>query len=604
MSARPAKAINDISAALKRQTKVLMAVGVFSGVINILALTGAFYMLQIYDRVLPSGSVATLIGLTILMAGLYAAFGLLDFFRVRLMSRVGLRFDQLLSRKIFGLVYAGASPAQRADPSLQPIRDLDQIRTFLSGMGPAALFDLPWMPLFLAVIYLLHPVLGLFATCGALVLIVLTALAEFMGKKPMEAAAYSHRERLSLAETARRNGEAVQALGMGHHLDRRWEDVNARFLAQQVKASDATSLIGTMSKAVRLILQSGILGLGAYYAISGEVSAGTIIAGSITMSRALAPLDSVIAHWRGFIAARQSYHRLVALFAHQEATSGPAEQISLPTPKRSLEVSKLVVAPPGSRQPTIKGIDFNLAAGDGLGVIGPTASGKSSLARTLVGVWKPSNPMSAVRLDGAAIDQWSPDELGRHIGYLPQDIELFEGTIAANIGRFDPSASDEEIIAAAKAAGCHEMIVQLENGYQMQIGEGGASLSGGQRQRIALARALFRNPFLVVLDEPNANLDQQGENALTQAIIGVRRRGGIAIVVAHRPSTLASLNKVLVIANGQTQDFGARDEVLRRVLKSQSGGRPPAGQPAPSAPARKPDATTLQPTGTKEPTDG
>lgn len=581
-----------------------MAVGFFSGVINILALTGAFYMLQIYDRVLPSGSVATLIGLTILMAGLYAAFGLLDFFRVRLMSRVGLRFDQLLSRKIFGLVYSGASPAQRADPSLQPIRDLDQIRTFLSGMGPAALFDLPWMPLFLAVIYLLHPVLGLFATGGALVLIVLTALAEFMGKKPMEAAAYSHRERLSLAETARRNGEAVQALGMGHHLDRRWEDVNARFLAQQVKASDATSLIGTMSKAVRLILQSGILGLGAYYAISGEVSAGTIIAGSITMSRALAPLDSVIAHWRGFIAARQSYHRLVALFAHKEAASGPAEQISLPTPKRSLEVSKLVVAPPGSRQPTIKGIDFALAAGDGLGVIGPTASGKSSLARTLVGVWKPSNPMSAVRLDGAAIDQWPPDELGRHIGYLPQDIELFEGTIASNIGRFDPSASDEEIIAAAKAAGCHEMIVQLENGYQMQIGEGGASLSGGQRQRIALARALFRNPFLVVLDEPNANLDQQGENALTQAIIGVRRRGGIAIVVAHRPSTLASLNKVLVIANGQTQDFGPRDEVLRRVLKSQSGGRPAAGQPVPSAPARKPDATTLQPTGTKEPTDG
>lgn len=602
MTARTRKGSNEIASALKQQSAIMIAVGAFSGVLNLLALTGAFYMLQVYDRVLPSSSVATLIGLTILMAGLYAAFGLLDYVRVRLMSRVGLRFDQLVSSRIFSMVHSGASPAQRADPSLQPIRDLDQIRTFLSGMGPPALFDLPWIPLFLVIIYLLHPMLGLFSLFGALLLIIITAISEFRSKTPMVAAAASHRERLGLAEMARRNGEAIQALGMGGHLSDRWNDVNARFLDQQVRASDAATLMSTLAKVVRLLLQSGILGLGAYLAISGEVSAGTIIAGSITMSRALAPLDSAIAHWRSFIGARQSYHRLVAQFAKEDAVAPPHAQVSLPPPHQSLQVNKMFVTPPGARQPMLKGIDFAVSTGDGLGIIGPTASGKSTLARALVGVWAPSSPLSSVRLDGAAIDQWPKVTLGRHVGYLPQDIELFDGTVANNIARFDPSATDAEIIAAAAAAGCHEMIVQLDGGYQMQIGESGASLSGGQRQRIALARALFRNPFLVVLDEPNANLDQHGENALTHAIVGVRRRGGIAIVIAHRPSTLSSLNKLLVIGNGQVKDFGARDEVLRRVLKSQSGGPPPT-KPT-SASASEPTAATALPAGAKEPVDG
>lgn len=600
MNARTPKA-NEIVTALRKQRTILVAVGIFSGVLNVLALTGAFYMLQIYDRVLPSGSVATLVGLSILMGGLYAAFGLLDLFRIRLMSRVGMRFDQSVSGRIFALVHSGHALTNRSDPSLQPIRDLDQIRGFLSGLGPAALFDVPWMPVFLAVIYLLHPVLGLFATGGALILVILTALAEFMSKAPMAAATASHRERLTLAETARRNGEAIQALGMGPHLARQWQDVNYRYLAEQTRAVDATTLMGTIAKVVRLLLQSGILGLGAYYAISGAVSPGAIIAGSITMSRALAPLDSMIAHWRGFVGARQSYHRLVALFAQQAVRETDEVRVALPTPHQSLQVSKLFAAPPGARQPTLKGIDFALAAGDGLGVIGPTASGKSTLARTLVGVWKPSSAASAVRLDGASIDQWPADALGRHIGYLPQDIELFEGTVAANIARFDPNASDADVIAAARAAGCHEMIVQLENGYQTQIGESGNSLSGGQRQRIALARALFGDPFLVVLDEPNANLDQTGEAALTQAIIGVRRRRGIAIVVAHRPSTLSSLNKVLVIANGQVQDFGPRDEVLRRVLKVQPGATP-AGGPRDAAAASPEVVHTAS--EAKEPKDG
>lgn len=583
---------NDIVAALRRQTAVLVAVGAFSGVINVLALTGAFYMLQIYDRVLPSGSVATLIGLSILMAGLYCAFGMLDFFRLRLMGRVGLRFDRLVSGKIFAILYSRTSAAPRADASLQPIRDLDQIRTFLSGMGPAALIDVPWMPLFLSIIYLLHPVLGLFAMIGAVVLAILAALAEFLGKAPTAAAASTYRERLGLAEATRRNGEAIQALGMGRHLTRRWQEVNSRYLAHQANASDATSLMGTLAKVVRLLMQSGMLGLGAYYAIAGEVSPGAIIAGSITMSRAMAPLDSVIAHWRGFVSARQSLRRLIALFEAEEMDTQQDNRICLPAPRQSLHVSRLFVAPPGAQHPVLRGIEFTLTAGDGLGVIGPTASGKSALARALVGVWPSSNPASAVRLDGAKLAQWPTDELGRHIGYLPQDIELFDGTVAENISRFDPAAADEELIAAATAAGCHEMIVRLENGYQTQIGEAGGSISGGQRQRIALARALYRDLFLVVLDEPNANLDQQGEHALTKAILGIRRRGGIAVVVAHRPSTLVSLNKVLVIANGMGQDFGPRDEVLRRVLESRPGTPP---RPAADGNAVEPRAPTGAP---------
>ena len=554
-----------VAQALRRSSSTFMGVGVFSGFINVLALTGSFYMLQVYDRVLTSRSVPTLVGLTVLMAGLYIAYGLLDFFRVRVMSRVGLKIDQELSQKVFAVVRLLPLRARYGGDGMQPVRDLDQIRSYMSGLGPTAMFDLPWIPVYLAVVFLLHPILGLFATAGALILVCLTLWTEVASSAPLKSAAQSGSQRLALGEAARRNAEVIRAMGLGERIGRRWQEVSARHLADQVKASDAASGVGTITKILRLLLQSGILGLGAYLVLQGEVTAGTIIAGSITMSRALAPIETAITHWRSFVSARHSYHRLSELFT--AFADEDTEVMDLPKPRQTLTVQNLVVAPPGQSKPTVLNISFQLNAGEGLGIIGPSASGKSTLARALVGVWHPSHEASAVRLDGAALDQWAPDTLGRYIGYLPQDIELFDGTVAENISRFDENASAEAVVAAARDAGCHEMIVHLPEGYQTRIGEGGQSLSAGQRQRLALARALYGEPFLVVLDEPNSNLDAVGDSAVTDAIRSVRRRGGIAVVIAHRPSALAGVDTVLAMANGQAQALGPRDEVLRKIVR-------------------------------------
>jgi ATP-binding cassette subfamily C protein len=346
----------------------------------------------------------------------------------------------------------------------------------------------------------------------------------------------------------------------------RWESLTARHVTDQMIANDAATGIGSISKVMRLFLQSGILGLGAWLVIKGEVSAGTIVASSIIMARALAPIETAIAHWRGFVAARQSYDRLTKMFAMMNIGGDEPEFVTLPKPSTMLSVRNLSIAAPGERHPVIHGINFSLDAGEGLGIIGPSASGKSTLARALTGIWQPSSPSGSVRLDGAALDQWSPEALGRHIGYLPQEIALFAGTVSENISRFDPDATSDLIVKAAEAAGVHDMIVNLPDGYQTKIGEGGVGLSAGQRQRIALARALYGDPFLVVLDEPNSNLDTAGDNALTGAIRSVRARGGIAIVIAHRPSALAAVDKVMAMTRGQVAGFGPKAEILRDVL--------------------------------------
>ncbi len=567
---------NPLRRTLHRSKDLLIAVGVFSGVINLLALTGSFYMLQVYDRVLPSNSVPTLIGLTVLMALLYIANGFLDFIRVRVMSRVGVRVDNDVRASVFHAIRLMPLKHRTPGDGLQPVRDLDTIRAFLSGLGPTALFDLPWVPIYLLIVFLLHPVLGVFALFGAIVLVTLTLLTERQTREPTRSAVSSASARFAFGEETRRNAEVIHALGLGERMLERWEKLTARHVKEQMVANDAASGIGSISKVMRLFLQSGILGVGAWLVIQGEVSAGTIVAASIIMARALAPVETAIAHWRGFVATRQSYERLTKMFEMMNIGGEEPDSVQLPTPAASLTVKNLAIAAPGERNPIIHGVSFALNAGDGLGIIGPSASGKSTLARALTGIWQPITANGSVRLDGAALDQWSPEALGRHIGYLPQEIALFAGTVAENISRFDPEATSERIVKAAQAAGVHDMIVNLADGYQTVIAEGGVGLSAGQRQRIALARALYGDPFLVVLDEPNSNLDTAGDNALTAAIQSVRARGGIAIVIAHRPSALAAIDKVLAMARGQVAAFGEKSEVLRDVL-----AMPQVPQPAP-----------------------
>jgi PrtD family type I secretion system ABC transporter len=564
---------HPVAALLWKYSPILLSVALFSGVINILALAGSFYMLQVYDRVLPSQSVATLVGLSVLMFGLYAINGMLEYLRARIMSRVGTRIDKTLTPRVFSAVQILPLKSRGGGDGMQPLRDLDQVRNFMSGMGLMALFDLPWMPIYLCFVYLLHPMLAMVAVGGAIVLVILTIITEYRSSNPLKAASVAGSQRMALAETARRNAESIHAMGMAPAIGQRYDAINNEYLAYQLKAADAAGGIGNVTKVIRMLLQSSVLGLGAYLVIKNELSGGAIIAASITVSRSLAPIESAIAHWKGFISARLSAKRLGDLLA---AAGDIGEAVvALPPPTKQLQVEQLVVAPPGQREAIVKGVSFVLERGDALGVIGPSGSGKSTLARALVGVWQPLTPGSAVRLDGASLDQWSAENLGPHIGYMPQEVELFDGTVADNIARLDSNASSEAVVAAAKAAGSHDLIVRLADGYQTRMGESGRSLSGGERQRVALARALYKEPFLVVLDEPNASLDAAGDTALTEAIVAVRKRGGIAIVIAHRPSALAAVNKVLVMANGQARAFGPKDEVLRNMLQSVPQGAAP-----------------------------
>ncbi len=559
---RPRAETCAITRALHQSRRRFLMAGLLSGAINILALTGPLYMLEIYNGVLPSRSVSKLALLTLLMLALYASSGALDVLRLALMGRAALRIDQSLSARVFAIVQLLPLKGRTSGDNLQPVRDLDQIRAFLSGPGPTALFDMPWMPLYLGVIYLMHPLLGLLATLGAVGLVGLMLLAETGSAAPVRAAAQCASQRSAFATAARRNAEAIRAMGFKEHLGDRWCALNDRHLDAQLRAMGLANVIGAMIKVARPALQSGILGLGAYLVIHHRGSPGTMIAASIVLSRALAPVETAIAYWRSFVAARQAHARLAVLLAASFEEAAPRPHAA--KPHRSLSVEGLSVVPPGASAPVVRKVGFKLQAGAGLGIVGPSASGKTTLARALVGAWQPQ--AGSVRLDGRPIAQWDPDALGRHIGYLPQDIALFEGTIADNIARFDRSATEAAITAAARAAGVHEMIEHLPGGYATDIGDGGVVLSAGQRQRLALARALYGAPFLVVLDEPNANLDADGEHDLTDAIASVRRRGGIVIVVAHRRSALAAVDTVLALVEGRMRAIGPKEAVLERVL--------------------------------------
>jgi PrtD family type I secretion system ABC transporter len=552
----------EITSAILSCKSAFIGVALISGVVNVLYLTGSLFMLEVYDRVVPSRSLPTLVGLAGLALGLYAMQGVLDAFRGRLLVRIGTALDQALSPRVIEILMRNAPQRSGTGDGLLPLRDLDQIRRFLSGTGPQTLFDLPWLPIFVGICFLFHPLIGCAAVAGTLILVALTLLTELFTKSAGLRTVALGEQRNGLAEAARRNSEVIASMGMGPRVGQHWVDVNDSYASAQTRMADVVGGFGAVSKVTRMALQSSVLALGAYLVISGQATGGIMIASSILVARALAPAELAVTNWKNFTATRQSWRRLQALL---ERTPAQPQQMSLPRPSASLAVEDLSIAPPGHARLVVENAAFNLEAGQALGVIGPSASGKSSLARALVGVWAPVR--GKVMLDGAALDQWPQTELGAHVGYLPQEAELFAGTLKDNIARFDPEATSEMVIAAARAAGAHDLILRLPNGYETRLGENGAGLSAGQRQRIGLARALYQDPFLVVLDEPNANLDAEGEQALTQAILGIRARGGICVLVAHRPSVLDAVDHVLMMAEGRVRAFGPKDEILKRVLR-------------------------------------
>lgn len=549
---------NPATKALLSCKAAFVTVAIFSAIVNVLMLTGSFYMLQVYDRVLPSRSVPTLLALTAIAAAAFILLGLFDWLRQRILSRIGLVLDSRLSQPV--LVTILDAENRGMDGGTQLSRDLDSVRGYLSGLGPASFFDLPWIPLYAGLCFLLHPLLGWTLVAGAVVLISLALLTELMSRGPAVIVSRTGNQRTRLLESSKRNAEAVAAMGMGKRISAMFAALNDRHIQGAARASDVTTGLGTISKTMRFMLQSATLGMGAWLVMHDMASPGVMIAASVLSSRALAPVEAVIGSWRHFIGARQSWKRLTLALSVPRAEP----QISPERPKEKLTLEGAYVAVPGASLPMLVDIGFGLKAGQGLAIIGPSGSGKSTLARALVGI----RPLlrGELRLDLATLDQWREEERGKMLGYMPQDVQLFEGTIAQNIARFDPDMTDETVRAAAIAAGTYDMILGLPKGFETPVGEDGALLSGGQRQRIALARALYDEPFVVVLDEPNASLDAEGDAALTAAIAGIRQRGGIVIVIAHRPSALACIDQVLVLAEGRMQAFGPKAEVLKQTL--------------------------------------
>ncbi len=567
----------EIIAAIRASKRAFIATGIFSFVINILMLSGPLFMLQVYDRVLTSGSMPTLIGLAAITAGLYAIIGFLEMVRTRVIVRIGVEVDNRLGDRIFQASLKRSLTGQ--GNSLQALRELDNLRQFIAGPGPLTFFDAPWTPVYILVIFLAHWVLGVTAVVGAVLLMIVAWLSEATSRQPLGQANKASARSLELAETGQRNAEAITAMGMLGAYRTRWQQANGEALAWQIIAADRLGTMSSVSKTLRLLWQSLMLAVGAALAVKGEISAGAIIAGTIIFGRALAPVEQAIGHWRSFLKAKDSFRKLDELL--RKEPDAPAKT-ALPKPKGLVEVANLRVAAPDTRTLILSNLNFEVHPGQMLAVIGPSASGKSTLARTLVGLWPPFG--GTIKLDGASIDQWSQEDLGQHLGYLPQDVELFAGTVKENICRFRDDADDADVIAAAQMAHAHDMILALPQGYDSQLGSYGTHLSAGQRQRIGLARALFGFPALVVLDEPNSNLDRLGDEALAAAIDGMRQRGQAVILVSHRVQAIGKADTLLYIDRGIQKAFGPRNEVMK-MFQGQPAA--PAAQPKPAAHAAK-----------------
>lgn len=552
---------DSFRAALSKQKSTWVVIGLISMLINVLMLTGPIFMLQIYDRVLASGSVPTLSVIAILALLLYLFMGLFEAIRGRMLLRVGQSLDSQLTARAFSVSAGLQTPDNRGAQS-RPLEDLDAVRQFFSGQGPAALLDIPWMPLYLAIVFMFHQMLGLVAVAGALIICVLAALNDVLNRKPLkDANAVSNQRRQAIAES-RQNAETIGAMGMMNALCHQWVMRNDTFLDKQRDASDWSLLFLSSIKTVRFILQSAILAAGAWLAIHQEISAGVMIAASIMTARALAPVEQTVGQWRSISATYASLKRLDVALA---GTDDPQDKTDLPLPKKSVRLDQVYCTAGDDVKPLIKGVSLDLKAGDGLGIIGPSGSGKSTLAKSIVGVL----PLlrGSVRFDGAELKQWATGEIGRFVGYLPQEVQLFDGTIAQNIARFDPEATSKSVIEAAKLANIHDLIVGLADGYDTKIRANGQSLAAGQRQRIALARALYGNPFLVLLDEPHSNLDADGEKAVIEAARAMRSRGSVVLIIAHRPAVMSAVDQILCLKDGQVAGLGPRDEYARKTVR-------------------------------------
>lgn len=572
--------VSELKKSLLSAKKSFIMVGLFSMFINILMLVPPLYMLQLYDRVLGSRSQDTLIMLTLIVVVLFITMGLLEVVRSRVLVIVGNKLDSMLSQRIFDSLFELERKAPGRSSSM-PLNDLTQVRQFMTGNGLFAFFDAPWMPIYIIVLFIFHPAFGFFAIFAAIVLVGITIANEYSTKDKLAEANNLSRASTIYVDSNIRNAEVVNAMGMRNNISKVWADKYYGFLNAQNIASDSAGVWSNLSKSLRVMFQSLILGLGAYLAINMEVTPGMMIAASIIMGRALAPLDLIIGSWKGFSSARSSYERIEGLLNDFPKDK---EYMQLPAPKGEITLENVVVIPPSGTVPSLKGISMRIEKGDVVGIIGPSAAGKSSLARVMLGLWPLTNGVA--RIDKADISQWDREDLGKYVGYLPQDIELFEGTVSQNIARFG-EVEPEKVVEAASKAGVHEMILKLNEGYDTKIGPGGASLSGGQRQRIGLARALYNNPVFVVLDEPNSNLDDVGEAALVEAIKTLRAGGTTVVIITHRTNVLQATNKLALINNGVLELYGNTNDVLNAIAQKQQAA---AGQAQAQAQAQRPAA--------------
>lgn len=575
------KATSPLKKAYGRFKAIIFATVVFSFFSNLLMFVGPLYMLQVYDRVLASRNENTLLMISGIAVALLITYGFLEFIRSKMLVRAGLQFDDMLANPAFNRVVRKQllAPNSGAHATLQ---DVDRVREFMTGQGILSFFDAPWVPLFLGLCFLFHPWLGYVATTGAIIIFILALTNEFATRSLLQEAGNANMGASHFVNTTVQNAEVIRALGMEKPLTKRWLNQHENVLDAQARASGRAGAIMASTKFVRMSLQIAILGTGAYLAIQQQISPGIMIAASIVMGRALAPVEQAVGQWKQFVAARSAHKRLAEIFG---ALEDEEDRMQLPAPKGNLVVQNLIATAPGSKAPILKGISFAIPQGEVLAVIGPSGSGKSTLVRHLVGAMQPQS--GAVRLEGTELHHWDSDQLGRYMGYMPQDVKLFRGSVSENISRFMEDASDKEIVAAATLSGAHEMITTLAEGYDTDVGDGGNGLSGGQRQRVGLARAVFREPSLIVLDEPNSNLDAHGEQALANCIQEMKKRGKTIVLVTHKANLLAMSDKALMLVNGQIEKFGPTREIFAQAqqqhAQAQQGQKKKADAPSEGA---------------------